>query len=171
MSVVSNYEYLSSDEIIYPGDYKTHKGNPSILRSDSMLKAIGKAINIRVAGEPSTHIPIVISGNSPISNNYGHRVDYLKKAGVVQGFLSLFPDPTSSEFIRQTPGGGFNTITNFNDLKVICKTLIEKEYNFFSSMMPKSRIGEIIRIAFKESSDTLRAEKFLELLNEQNGKD
>lgn len=171
MSVVSNYEYLSSDKIIYLGDYKTHKGTPSILRSDSMLKAIGKAINIRVSGEASTHIPVIILGNSPITKNYHHKVDYLKKAGVVQGFVSLFPNPTTTEFTRQTSGNGFMTISNFSDLKVICKTLIEKEYNFFSAMMTKKRIGEIIRIAGNEPTDVSRAEKFLELLNEFNGKD
>lgn len=50
MSIVSNYAYRSGNTIIHIGDYKTHKGNPSILRSDSMLKAIGKSINIRVSG-------------------------------------------------------------------------------------------------------------------------
>jgi hypothetical protein len=45
MSIVSNYEYISNKEIKYIGNYKTHKGNPSLLRSDSMLKAIGKSIN------------------------------------------------------------------------------------------------------------------------------
>jgi len=37
MSIVSNYKYShQSNTIQYIGDYKTHKGNPSILRSDSM---------------------------------------------------------------------------------------------------------------------------------------
>lgn len=42
MSIVSNYKYLQqSDSLQYLGDYKSHKGIPSILRSDSMLKAMG----------------------------------------------------------------------------------------------------------------------------------
>ncbi|PIT89966.1 hypothetical protein COU23_01095, partial [Candidatus Kuenenbacteria bacterium CG10_big_fil_rev_8_21_14_0_10_36_11] len=51
MSIVSNYKFDKLSNIIEPvGDYKNHKGNPSLLRSDSMLKAIGKSINIRVSG-------------------------------------------------------------------------------------------------------------------------
>ena len=50
MSIVWNWEYKQvkgKPEIICVGDYKTHTGQPSIRRSDSMLKAIGKSINIR----------------------------------------------------------------------------------------------------------------------------
>lgn len=48
MSIVSNYQFEQPDLIKLIGDYKTHKGQPSLMRSDSMLKAIGKSINIRV---------------------------------------------------------------------------------------------------------------------------
>jgi hypothetical protein len=82
MSIVSNYEYISKEEIQYIGDYKTHKGNPSLLRSDSMLKAIGKSINIRVSGNDGVKIPIIILGNSSTTNNYSHKVYFLKTAGV-----------------------------------------------------------------------------------------
>ena len=47
MSIVWNWEYKVGDsEIIILkciGNYKTHQGNPGLLRSDSMLKAIGKS--------------------------------------------------------------------------------------------------------------------------------
>jgi hypothetical protein len=42
------------------GDYSTHTGTPSLLRSDSMLKAIGKSIGIRVSSLKSSSIPIII---------------------------------------------------------------------------------------------------------------
>lgn len=90
MSIVNNYKY-ENNRVTFTGDYKKHKGNPSILRSDSMLKAIGKSINIRVSGTESTKIPIVILGNSPITKNYGKKVDFLKKAGIIQSFISLYP--------------------------------------------------------------------------------
>jgi hypothetical protein len=86
MSVVSNYQYTSFKNIKFIGDYKTHKGIPSLLHFDSMLKAIGKSINIRVSGVESSKIPIVILGNSPITSSYAHKVDFLKTAGVIQGF-------------------------------------------------------------------------------------
>ena len=43
MSVVWNWEF-HNNQLICSGDYRTHKGNPGLLRSDSMLKAIGKAV-------------------------------------------------------------------------------------------------------------------------------
>lgn len=90
MSVVSNYKYdKKASNISFIGDYTTHKGNPSLLRSDSMLKAIGKSINIRVSGPASTKIPIVVLGNSPITDTYKDKVDFLKTSGVIQGFSTL----------------------------------------------------------------------------------
>jgi len=62
MSVVSNYQFTQPNNIEFIGDYKQHKGNPSLLRSDSMLKAIGKSINIRVSGLNSATIPIIVLG-------------------------------------------------------------------------------------------------------------
>jgi len=37
--------------------------------------------------------------------------------------------------------------------------------NFFSSMLPKRRLGEIILIAANQENDIARAEKFLNLIN------
>ena len=42
MSVVWNWELQKNKSFVCIGDYKTHQGNPGLLRSDSMLKAIGK---------------------------------------------------------------------------------------------------------------------------------
>lgn len=95
----------------YAGDYKTHKGCPSLLRSDSMLKAIGKSINIRVSGEKSCHIPIVVLGNTPITKGYEHKADYLKTSGVVQGFWSLNPAPCNDDdYAKETAQQGFVTV-------------------------------------------------------------
>lgn len=89
MSIVSNYRYEKGNGIEYVGDYKSHKGNPSLLRSDSMLKAIGKSINIRVSGFSASKIPVVILGNSPINKSYLKKVDFLKKSGVIQKIFYL----------------------------------------------------------------------------------
>lgn len=103
MSIVSNYEYDTTDKTIkYVGDYTTHQGNPSLLRSDSMLKAMGKAIAIRVSGLASASIPIVVLGNSPISESYKEKVDLLKSSGVIQGFWSLYPNPTDKKYTKET---------------------------------------------------------------------
>ncbi|MEW6622993.1 MAG: hypothetical protein AB1420_07695 [Bacillota bacterium] len=164
MSIVSNYRITNHGNISFIGDYKSHKGNPSLLRSDSMLKAIGKSINIRVSGIESTRIPIVVLGNSPITDSYIHKVDFLKMAGVVQGFWSLNPRPTESEYIQQTPNNGFRTIENIETLKNLIDKLINQEMNYFSSMISKLKLGEFIRIANLENSDELKAEKFLQLI-------
>ncbi|MDD2530979.1 MAG: hypothetical protein PHN41_07085 [Bacteroidales bacterium] len=171
MSIVSNYQYFNSDTIILIGDYKKHKGNPSLLRSDSMLKAIGKSINIRVSGFESAHIPIVILGNSPITNNYLNKVDYLKECGVVQHFLSLNPNPTLStvDYVHSSPKNGFLTISSEEMLMKICRSLVESELHYFSSMICKKDLGQIIKISSKEKSDEKIAEKFLSLIHIQNG--
>ncbi|MCX8055027.1 MAG: hypothetical protein N3A67_05105 [Ignavibacteria bacterium] len=164
MSIVSNYKYIPPDKLEFIGDYKQHKGNPALLRSDSMLKAIGKSINIRVSGINSTKIPIVVLGNSPITDSYVNKVDFLKTSGVIQGFWSLNPQPTNSEYIKTTPNLGFQTILNLEQLYNKCKELVENEMNYFSSMISKKKLGKIIRIASRENSDNAKAEKFLTLI-------
>ena len=131
------------------GDYKSHKGNPALLRSDSMLKAIGKSINIRVSGIKSTKITIVILGNSPITDSYTNKVDFLKTAGVIQGFWSLNPNPTNTAHIRETTLIVFRTIDNLAILKNLTKELLNQEMNYFSSMISKPKLGKFIRTAFQ----------------------
>ena len=165
MSVVSNYKYdKNADEIKYIGDFKSHKGQPSLLRSDSMLKAIGKAINIRVSGS-AAKIPIIVLGNSPITDSYMKKVDFLKTAGVVQGFLSLNPKPTDSDFVKNTVKFVFRTIQNTEMLKSFIDDLLKTEMNYFSSMISKIDLGKIITMANTETTEILKAEKFLSLIN------
>lgn len=164
MSIVNNYRF-ENNQITYVGDYKTHKGNPSILRSDSMLKAIGKSINIRVSGSESTIIPIVILGNSPITKNYAKKVDFLKKAGIIQNFISLYPNPTD-DFIKNTLNNGFQTFDKHQELTEYISILVNSDMNFFSSMLPQKKLGNIILISSQEKDDISRAEKFLNLIRE-----
>lgn len=164
MSVVSNYKFIHPDKINFIGDYKQHKGNPSLLRSDSMLKAIGKSINIRVSGIASTKIPIIILGNSPITDSYIKKVDFLKTSGVIQGFWSLNPQPTNTDFVKVTPKQGFQTIQSTGEILQLCQGLVETDLNYFSSMTSKVNLGEFIRIASQEPTDIAKAEKFLTLI-------
>lgn len=164
MSVVSNYKFTPPNKVEYVGDYKQHKGNPALLRSDSMLKAIGKSINIRVSGIASTKIPIIVLGNSPITDSYIKKVDFLKTSGVIQGFWSLNPKPTNSDYVKNTPKLGFQTILNKDQLFDNCNELITNDMNYFSSMISKLKLGEIIKIASQETTDVAKAEKFLTLI-------
>ena len=166
MSIVSNYQFTQPKTISLLGDYKSHKGTPSLLRSDSMLKAIGKAINIKVSCVDATIIPIIILGNSPITTHYSHKVDYLKTSGVIQGFWSLNPNPIKSKYIRMTTKLGFQTIENMEKLKKVTKELLSQKSYYFSSMIPKAQLGRFILKANKEKTDIAKAEKFLELIRE-----
>ncbi len=165
MSIVNNYEFKpATQEISYVGDYSSHKGQPSIMRSDSMLKAIGKSINIRVSGSASTKIPIFILGNTPITESYQPKVDFLKSSGVIQGFISVNPNPTNNNFMKQTPKMGFQTAKDHQDLNQMIATLVQKDLNFFSSMISKSKLGEIIRISAQAQTDIERANIFLNMI-------
>ncbi len=164
MSIVSNYKYTHPNQVEHIGDYKQHKGNPALLRSDSMLKAVGKSINIRVSGIASAKIPVVVLGNSPITDSYIKKVDFLRTSGIIQGFWSLNPNPTTSQYVKNTPKLGFQTILDREQLFNNCKELVTNDMNYFSSMISKLKLGEIIRIASQKATDIAKAEKFLTLI-------
>lgn len=169
MSIVWNWELKSNgkEKLISIGDYTTHQGNPSLLRSDSMLKAIGKSINIRVSSLKASNIPIIVMGNSPITNSYYSKVDHLKKAGIVQGFWSVNPDPINGlELLKTTKDQGFYKFDTFNELKNSVDKLLNEDLNFFSSMRTKNELGRIIEISNKEKTYEEKAELFLKLLRE-----
>lgn len=170
MSIVANYEYISNNKIKYLGDYKTHKGNPSLLRSDSMLKAIGKAVNIRTSIVNASEIPIIVLGNSPITKNYAHKVDVLKNSGILQGFLSLNPNPASCDFIKCTIDKGFNTVEDYDQLENTIGEFLSLKLHFFSSMVTNFKLGQLIEIANQEKSYEAKGEKFIKLLRGNNEK-
>lgn len=168
MSVVWNWELSkSSGKLNCIGDYSTHQGNPGLLRSDTMLKAIGKSINIRVSGFEATKIPIVILGNTPISKSYYKKIDHLMKFGIIQGFWSLNPEPRDEiETIKNTENFGFVRMDSYDELMKNLNNLSTEEREFFSGMKNKKELGEIIEIANKEATYEKKAEKFLSLLRE-----
>ena len=168
MSILSNYQFDKSQKTVeWIGDYTTHKGNPSLLRSDSMLKAIGKLINIRVANPSARNIPLIVLGNSPITKHYEKKVDSLKSLGVIQGFLSLNPSLLKkSRIIKSTPKKGFQTIETQNDLEKFFKNLIDSDTIYFSAMIRKDKLGHIISKSNKEKNIKEKAEKFLKFIEE-----
>ncbi|MGI6485511.1 MAG: hypothetical protein ACOX15_04115 [Tepidanaerobacteraceae bacterium] len=172
MSIVWNWQYIKGnpDRLQCIGDYKSHSGNPGLLRSDSMLKAIGKSISIRVSSPKASRIPIIILGNTPITRSYYNKVDQLYKAGIIQGFWSINPKPLNrnniEENIKTTPKGGFFRFDSFNEIKEKIKSLYSQEMTFFSSMKNKREIGEIIEIANKEQTYEEKGELFIKLIRE-----
>lgn len=169
MSIVWNWQLVeieNNKKLVCLGDYKTHKGNPGLLRSDSMLKAIGKSINIRVSGYETTSIPIIILGNTPITKNYFTKVDHLKKSGIIQGFWSVNPKPLDNygENIKKTYSGGFIRMDSYSELISNLEKLTSIEQNYFSSMKTKKDLGSIIEISNREKELEKKAEKFLSLI-------
>lgn len=171
MSIVWNWKLINNngeEELVCLGDYKTHKGNPGLLRSDSMLKAIGKSINIRVSDYAASRIPIIILGNTPITQSYCKKVDFLNKAGIIQGFWSVNPKPLDNDGdnIKETDKGGFYRMDSYNELESHLENLLEEPKEFFSSMKSKKGLGRIIEIANQESDIEKKAQKFLELIRD-----
>lgn len=169
MSIVWNWEYKKVNgkvKIDCIGDYKTHTGQPSIRRSDSMLKAIGKSINVRVFSDKAAKIPIIVIGNTPINPGYFNKVDHLKSNGIIQGFWSINPNPldNNGENIKNTPKNGFYRFGSYDELKEKSLELLKEERQFFSSMQSKKKLGELIEIADKEQTYEQKAEKFLQLI-------
>ena len=173
MSIVWNWEYNPlTNELRCIGDYTTHQGNPGLLRSDTMLKAIDKSINIRVASFKSAKIPIVIIGDIPITQNYYEKVDHLKKAGIIQGFYSINPEPLDNikhrDNIKRINANGFVKIDFYNELRAELRSLLLEKQEFFSGMKTKKELGKIIEIANKEPTYEKKAEVFLKLLKSEN---
>ncbi len=171
MSIVWNWELVVKDgneKLVCLGDYKSHKGNPGLLRSDSMLKAIGKSINIRVSDYAASRIPIVILGNTPITQSYNKKVDFLFNAGIIQGFWSVNPNPldNNGESIKETEKGGFFRMDNYSELENHLENLLSDQKEFFSSMKSKRELGRIIEIANQESDIEMKAQKFLQLIRD-----
>ncbi len=166
MSIVWNWE-LNNGEIRCLGNFRTHKGNPGLLRSDSMLKAIGKSIIIRASSHKASKIPIIVLGNTPISDSYKSKVDHLKKTGIIQGFWSVNSNPLDyRDSIKNTVEGGFVRMDTYSELKNHLDNLCSNQLEFFSSMIGKSDLGKIIETANQGSSYDQKAEIFLSLIRE-----
>jgi len=171
MSVVWNWELKSKageEELVCLGDYRTHQGNPGLLRSDTMLKAAGKSINIRVSDLRASKIPIIVLGNTPITEYYYHKADYLQRSGIIQGFWSVNPSPfdDNGENIKTTKGLGFYRFDSYEEFVGKLDELFDEEREFFSSMRTKDELGKFIEIANKETTYEKKAEKFLTLIRE-----
>lgn len=166
MSIVWNWQYdESSDEVKEIGDFRTHQGKPSFTRSDSILKAIGKCIDIRVSNSQSSKIPLIVIGNAPLSNGFSKKADHLKNAGIMQGFWSLNPFPLNHGNTRKsTPSGGFIRFDNTDELKLNLNRLFSEDLNYFSGMENAESLGKYIEIANDETTYEDKGLKFLNLI-------
>lgn len=167
MSIVWNWEYdVSTDTLSEIGDYRSHRGKPSFTRSDSILKAIGKCVDIRVSDVLASKIPLIVLGNAPLSNGFCKKADYLKNAGIIQGFWSLNPFPLNHGNSRKiTPKKGFIRFDDLDELNMNLDNLFSENLNFFSGMKNPAQLGKIIEIANNENNYHNKGLKFLKLIN------
>ena len=77
----------------------------------------------------------------------------------------MYLNPTH-DFIKNTANKGFQTFGNYQELTEYITTLVNSDMNFFSSMLPKEKLGNIILTSSQEKDDISRAEKFLDLIRE-----
>lgn len=74
------------------------------------------------------------------------------------------------ETLFETQEKGFMTFENFSKIKKYFTHLIHEDLNFFSSMIPKKELGNIITIASQEENDIKKAETFLSIIRKNNEK-
>jgi len=127
-----------------------------------MLKAIGKALNVRISSEHASKIPIIVLGNTPIAPSYLEKVDKLKEKGFIQGFWSIYPEASIN--LEKTPKEGFITIKSREDLYSKLENMLNMDLHFVSFMLDKNKLGEFIEIASKEDNLIDKANRFLQLI-------
>lgn len=166
MSLVWNWEYdVETSRIREIGDYRTHQGRPSFTRSDSILKAIGKCIDIRVSSYKASKIPLIVLGNAPLSNGFCKKADFLKNAGIIQGFWSLNPFPLNHGNTRKrSVRRGFLRMDNVDELNMTLNQLFKQDLNFFSGMESPEKIGHLVEIANRQDTYEKKGLKFINLL-------
>ena len=166
MSLVWNWEYdVETSQIREIGDYRTHQGRPSFTRSDSILKAIGKCIDIRVSSFKASKIPLIVLGNAPLSNGFCKKADYLKTSGIIQGFWSMNPFPLNHGNTRKRSAKkGFIRFNNIDELNMSLDKIFNQELNFFSGMQNPQKLGQIIEMANREKTYEEKGLKFINLL-------
>ena len=86
--------YLGYDKRYYAYWPKLYTGRKSTLQSrNSLIVNFTEKFSVDLLQEfAESKIPIIILGNTPITNNYYSKVDHLYHAGIIQGFWSLNPN-------------------------------------------------------------------------------
>ncbi len=148
MSIIWNW--IEANDTEPTADYDAHAGRPSIYRTDSILKAIGKAAITRSCTGSET-IPFVVIGNTPPPANYRDKVDGTVRAGLIQKWLSVTPNPIVIEPNRSTARRnpkqttGFLRIDNIPELQDVLETILMTKWQYIGAMVEAKKIGEMIK--------------------------
>jgi len=149
-------------------DYDQHGGRPSLSRTDSLLKAIGKGAVLR-ATPASSRIPYLVIGNCPPPKGYFDDLDAAVKSGLVQKFISITPNPltdSASPEVRnpkETPGKGFVRVDSTEELAELLKSVLETDWVYMAGMVGREPLGRLLKDLDRSGTDAEVAERFLEL--------
>lgn len=148
MSLIWNW--VERDKTNPVADYDGHAGRPSIYRTDSILKAIGKAAITRSC-QGSERIPFIVLANTPPPPNYRDKVDGTVKAGLIQKWISLTPNPLIVEPsrlpARRNPKltTGFLRIDAVSELQELLATTLRTDWRYIGAMVEAKKIGALIK--------------------------
>ena len=166
LSVVWNWKYnISSGSVEEIGDYRTHLGKPSFTSSANILNAVDSCFKIRFSSKKAADIPLIVIGNTPMSNGFCRRADYLKSFGVIQGFWSLNPFPLQKPTRKTSKNRGFYRFDNSDELKNSLNQLLNTDLKFISAMKSKKELSEIIDLVNLENTGENKLSKFISLIN------
>jgi hypothetical protein len=167
MSVIWNWSETDRRQPL--ADYDSHAGRPSIYRTDSILKAIGKAAITR-ACKGSERIPFVVVGNTPPPVAYRDKVDGTVRSGLIQKWISLTSEPlvVKAKLLpdKRNPKEtfGFLRIDSKNELEEIFVNVLTKDWRYMGAMVEPKEIGGIIRGLDLTKTDEEIGEAFLKLM-------
>ena len=173
MSVIWNWH---ENDLTRPiADYDCHSGRPSIFRTDSILKAIGKAAITR-SHIGSERIPFVVVGNSPPPGGYRANIDRTVDSGLIQKWISLTPNPLfvqpnkspDERNPKTTNTGGFLRIDSFGELQELLLSLLGQRWRYIGTMTDSQHIGRLIRSLNLSRSDQDIGDEFLQRLPAAN---
>jgi len=167
MSIIWNWSERDRGQPL--ADYDSHAGRPSIYRTDSILKAIGKAAITR-ACKGSERIPFVVVGNTSPPVAYRDKVDGTVRSGLIQRWISLTSKPlvVKREWLpnKRNPKEtfGFLRIDSTNELEEMFVTILTKDWRYMGAMVEPKGIGGIIRGLDLTKTDEEIGEAFLKLM-------
>lgn len=153
-------------------DYDNHYGRPGIFRTDSILKAIGKATITR-SYSGSEGIPFIVIGNTPPPGYRAH-IDRTVGSGLIQKWISLTPqplavdpkDPTGKRNPKRT--SGFLRIDEVKELQQLLKTLLSKQWLYTSAMVEAEKVGRLIKSLDLDGTPEKIGHEFLQRLPESS---
>ena len=167
MSIIWNWSERDRGQPL--ADYDSHAGRPSIYRTDSILKAIGKAAITR-ACKGSERIPFVVVGNTPPPVAYRDKVDGTVRSGLIQRWISLTSKPlvVKTEWLpnKRNPKEtfGFLRMDSTNELEEMFVNILTKDWRYMGAMVEPKEIGGIIRGLDLTKTDEQIGEAFLQLM-------